>query len=220
MRKLRNRHPRRCPRHFRPVADMPIRCRPRLPIPLARLVEPPESPSLSADVLTACPACAWRTLLQIALRLAWPWRGYRSDAIDSRQKGHMMHNAIRRSPRAGMRALHVTVSCVALATYSVSGITSAQAACVASAAAASQTDASTSQALEAVRDRRMQVAQSCPAGSTPGANGMCVPVAGSATVTSASTPNAQPPGQPAAKKARAAAAPAPGAPYGSLKDGP
>lgn len=120
-----------------------------------------------------------------------------------------------------MRALHVTVSCVALATYLVSGITSAQAACVASAAAASQTDASTSQALEAVRDRRMQVAQSCPAGSAPGANGMCVPVAGSATVTSASTPNAQPPGQPQAKKAgAAAAAPAPGAPYGSLKDGP
>ena len=47
---------------------------------------------------------------------------------------------------------------------------------------------------------------------------MCVPVAGSATVTSASTPNAQPPGQPQAKKAPAAAAS--GAPYGSLKDGP
>src|SRR5205809_531463 len=135
MRKLRNRHPRRWPRHFRPVADMPIRCRPRLPMPLARLVEPHESPSLSADVLTACPACAWRTLLQIALRLAWPWRGYRSGAIDSRQEGHIMHNAIRRSPRAGMRALHVTVSCVALVTYSASGITRAQAACVASAAA-------------------------------------------------------------------------------------
>jgi hypothetical protein len=132
----------------------------------------------------------------------------------------MMLTAIRRSPQ-GMRALHTTVSCLAFAAYSVSGIMSAQAQCAASGALGSAGDASTSQALEVVRDRRMQVAQSCPAGSTPGPGGMCTPVAGSATVTSASAPNAQPPGQPKAKQAPgAAAAPAPGgAPYGGLKDG-
>jgi outer membrane autotransporter protein len=130
----------------------------------------------------------------------------------------MMLNAIRRSPQ-GMRALHITVSCLAFAAYSVSGTASAQAQCTASGALGSAGDASTSQALEVVRDRRMQVAQSCPAGTAPGANGMCMPVAGSATVTSASAPNAQPPGQPKAKAPGAAAAPAPGgAPYGGLKD--
>jgi hypothetical protein len=136
------------------------------------------------------------------------------------QRKHMMLTAIRRSPQ-GMRALHTTVSCLAFAAYSVSGIMSAQAQCAASGALGSAGDASTSQALEVVRDRRMQVAQSCPAGSTPGPGGMCTPVAGSATVTSASAPNAQPPGQPKAKQAPgAAAAPAPGgAPYGGLKDG-
>jgi hypothetical protein len=130
----------------------------------------------------------------------------------------MMLNAIQRWPQ-GMRALHITVSCLAFATYSVSGISSAQAQCAASGALGSAGDASASQALEVVRDRRMQVAQSCPAGTAPGANGMCMPVAGSATVTSASAPNAQPPGQPKAKKAPGvAAAPAPGGAYGGLKD--
>ncbi len=130
----------------------------------------------------------------------------------------MMLNAIQRSPQ-GMRALHIAVSCLAFAAYSVSGIVSAHAQCAASGALGSAGDASASQALEVVRDRRMQVAQSCPAGTAPGANGMCMPVAGSATVTSASAPNAQPPGQPKAKKAPGvAAAPAPGGAYGGLKD--
>ena len=71
----------------------------------------------------------------------------------------MMLTAIRRSPQ-GMRALHTTVSCLAFAAYSVSGIMSAQAQCAASGALGSAGDASTSQALEVVRDRRMQVAQS------------------------------------------------------------
>jgi hypothetical protein len=134
------------------------------------------------------------------------------------QRKHMMITAIRRSPQ-GMRALHTTVSCLAFAAYSVSGIMSAQAQCAASGALGSAGDASTSQALEVVRDRRMQVAQSCPAGSTPGPGGMCTPVAGSATVTSASAPNAQPPGQPKAKKAPGVVAgPAPGGAYGGLKD--
>ena len=181
-----------------------------------RLVEPHESPSLSADVRTDLSNSGMVHAVVIRRRPAWP----QTNATDRTQREHMMLNAIQRSPQ-GMRALHITVSCLAFAAYSVSGIVSAHAQCAASGALGSAGDASASQALEVVRDRRMQVAQSCPAGSTPGPDGMCTPVAGSAAVTSASTPNAQPPGQPKAKKAPGVvAAPAPGGgPYGGRRTG-
>jgi len=86
-------------------------------------------------------------------------------------------------------------------------------------------DASTTQALETIRDRRMQVAQSCPAGTMPSASGMCVPIAGAQAPTSAqAAPKAAPKATPeAAPKAAPKAAPqqappAPSATYGGLKD--
>src|SRR5882672_4311707 len=132
-----------------------------------------------------------------------------------------MDNAIRRSPQVGRRVLNIAVSSLALAAYAALGVTAAQAQCAASGGANSATDASTSQALELIRDRRMQVAQSCPAGSAPSAGGACVPF----STTSASTPNvATLPASQTKRAPRPAAAPGggpgPGAPYGSLKDEP
>src|SRR5262249_23831987 len=46
-------------------------------------------------------------------------------------------------------------------------------------------DVSTAQTLEAIRDRRLQVAQSCPVGTMPSASGMCVPTGGTTTPTAA-----------------------------------
>ena len=84
-------------------------------------------------------------------------------------------------------------------------------------------DASTTQALESIRDRRMQVAQTCPPGTMASAGGMCVPMAGAVTPTSAQAPPATgPTAKPkAAKKAAApkpVSAPPPGVAYGGLKD--
>ena len=84
-------------------------------------------------------------------------------------------------------------------------------------------DASTTQALESIRDRRMQVAQTCPPGTMASAGGMCVPMAGAVTPTSAqAAPAAGPAAKPkAAKKAAApkpVSAPPPGVAYGGLKD--
>jgi hypothetical protein len=90
-------------------------------------------------------------------------------------------------------------------------------------------DMSTSQVMETIRDRRLQVAQSCPAGTMPSASGMCVPTGGAVTPTAS---QAQPKAAPkAAPKQAAPASPAPAAPaqttpspggtyggYGSLKD--
>ncbi len=91
------------------------------------------------------------------------------------------------------------------------------------AGAVGATDTSTSQTLELIRDRRLQVAQSCPAGTTPSASGMCVPMStGTNTPTSAQQPTvAQPQPKAAAKRAPSAAPGSSPAPmYGSLKDDP
>jgi outer membrane autotransporter protein len=89
--------------------------------------------------------------------------------------------------------------------------------------AVSAADTSTSQTLELIRDRRIQVAQSCPAGTAPSASGMCVPTAtGTNTPTSAQQPAVAQPQPKAAPKRAPGAAPStsPTSVYGSLKDDP
>jgi hypothetical protein len=139
-----------------------------------------------------------------------------------------MAHATRPASQHGRRVAHAVVSTLALATYSVAGIVSAQAQCAGSGGSNAATDASTAQTLELIRDRRMQVAQSCPAGTAPSASGACVAI--SSTQSAATAPNA-PGSSPAAQTKKpprpvvaSGAAPggsgvAPGG-YGSLKDDP
>src|SRR5690349_5867259 len=138
----------------------------------------------------------------------------------AREDRTMVH-ATRPASQTGRRVVHLSVSTMAFAAYSIAGIVNAQAQCAGSGGANSATDASTAQTLELIRDRRMQVAQSCPAGTAPSAGGACVAI--SSTPTAATAPNA-PASSPAAqtKKPRpvVVSGGAPGGSYGSLKDDP
>ena len=131
-----------------------------------------------------------------------------------------MGNTLHLATRARRQIAHVAAGCLALAMYAGMCATIAHAQCTVAGLTGSA-DASTTQALETIRDRRMQVAQSCPAGTTPSASGMCVPMAGAMAPTSAqAAPGAAP--KAAAKAARKAAPqqapPAPSATYRGLKD--
>jgi hypothetical protein len=123
--------------------------------------------------------------------------------------------------RIGRFISNITVGCVALATVSALGTSSVYAQCAASGStqSASATDASTSQALELMRDRRIQVAEGCPSGSYLAASGMCIPLtqaSGAAVGPAGGLPAA---GQPPAAAPKAAPKAAqtkrpPGAPAG------
>ena len=146
-----------------------------------------------------------------------------------------MGNTFHLAARVHRLIAHVAVGCLALAMYAGMCATIAQAQCVVAGLTGSA-DASTTQALETIRDRRMQVAQSCPPGTMPSAGGMCVPMAGAMAPTSAQAapkaaapkaaapkagaPKAAPEAAPKAapKAAPQQAPPAPSATYGGLKD--
>ena len=123
--------------------------------------------------------------------------------------------------RAGKRTTRIMGTWVAHLALAALASGSAQAACVVAGLQGSSTDLSTSQALELIRDRRMQVAVSCPAGSMPSAAGGCVPVS-PAAAQPAATPQAAPAQRRAAPR-QAAPRPA-SSPYygggggGGLKD--
>ena len=115
-----------------------------------------------------------------------------------------------------------TAGCLALIAIAAMSATAAYAQCNVAGLVGSS-DASTTQSLESIRDRRMQVAQTCPPGMMASAGGMCVPMAGAVTPTSAqAAPAAGPAAKPkAAKKAAApkpVSAPPSGVAYGGLKD--
>jgi outer membrane autotransporter protein len=132
-----------------------------------------------------------------------------------------MANTLRLAAQARRQIAHIAAGCLTLAMCA--GIaTVARAQCTV-AGLTNSADASTTQALETIRDRRMQVAQSCPAGTMASATGMCVPMAGAMAPTGAqAAPKAAP--KAAAKAAPKAApqpsfaAPAPAGRYASLKD--
>src|SRR5262245_38207735 len=123
----------------------------------------------------------------------------------------------------------IRVAAVSLALTLCVGLAATQALAQCNAGLVGPSDVSTAQTLEAIRDRRLQVAQSCPAGTMPSASGMCVPTGGTTTPTAAQgAPKAAAKGAP---KQAAPASPAPAAPsqaktspggtyggYGSLKD--
>jgi len=162
--------------------------------------------------------------LEPANRIEWrlnmqpSFRGvHRRHQTDCRHRGSKMENAIGRARQSRLR---VAGAYLASATYATLAAGSAQAACVVAGLSGSPSDASTSQALELIRDRRMQVAQSCPAGTVPSAAG-CVPASPAAAAPPPAPAAA--PAAPARKRApRPAAAPAPAAApgpyYGSIKD--
>ena len=133
-----------------------------------------------------------------------------------------MGNTLPLATQARRQIAHLAAGCLALAVYAGICTTVARAQCTV-AGLTNSSDASTTQSLEAIRDRRMQVAQSCPAGTMASATGMCVPMAGAMAPTGAqAAPKAAP--KAAAKAAPKAApqpsfaAPAPGGRYASLKD--
>ena len=117
------------------------------------------------------------------------------------------------------------VGCLALAMYAGMCATIAQAQCMVAGLTGSA-DASTTQALETIRDRRMQVAQSCPPGTMPSAGGMCVPIAGAAPTSTPGCPGcSQGCSQSCLRRSKAApkaapqqASPCTWRPYGGLKD--
>jgi hypothetical protein len=91
----------------------------------------------------------------------------------------IMTNSISQSSGRG-RCISSVTGFLAFTLVAVSGVTGAMAqGCNLSGAVGSQTDVSTTQALELIRDRRMQIAWACPAGSAPSADGTCMAVSGS-----------------------------------------
>jgi hypothetical protein len=128
-----------------------------------------------------------------------------------------MQGQIRQSSRAGKRATRIMGTWVVHAALAVAASGAAHAQCAVAGLQTASTDLSTSQALELIRDRRMQVAVSCPAGSMPSAAGGCVPVSPAAT-----QPAAAPQAAPAQRRVARPAAPRPmsggGGGYGGLKD--
>ena len=133
-----------------------------------------------------------------------------------------MANAHRLATNARVGMMRIAFVGIAIGSYALLASTGAIAQGCGLAGATGSMDTSTSQSLELIRDRRMQVAQSCPAGTMPSATGMCVPMtAGAATPTAAQPPPAAQPrakGAPRKGPSPQAAPAAPSVPYGSLKD--